>query len=262
MPASRPGRARGGLCLLVGLPLVVCGACTGRDGRWIAFDGDSPGTKRPLGDFDVQVVRVDGSGRRTLAGTPDWEVDAQWSPDGSRLSYSRYQDSGPDAWRRSWIWTVGSDGRDARRLARGQFARWSPDGSKLVLDAPTPGSDGDLFVVDAHRGRVLRRLTTTPALEQAAAWSPDGRKILFTRYSLDSPWLADVFVVNADGTGKRRLTHAAGDDVAAAWSPDGRRVVFTSARSGFDQIFVMDADGSNQRQLSRGNYRNEATSWQ
>jgi Tol biopolymer transport system component len=62
---------------------------------------------------------------------------------------------------------------------------------------------------------VLRRLTATPALEQAAAWSPDGTRILFTRYSLDAPWLADVFVVNADGTHERRLTHAAGDDVAA-----------------------------------------------
>jgi len=117
-------------------------------------------------------------------------------------------------------------------------------------------------VVDAHSGRVLRRLTATPALEQAAAWSPDGGKILFTRYSPDSPWLADVFVVNADGTNERRLMHAAGDDVAAAWSPDGRRVIFTSARSGGDQIFVMNADGSDQRQLSRGNYSNEATSWQ
>src|SRR5262249_3003084 len=156
------------------------------------------------GDFDVQIVRVDGSGRRTLAGTPAWEVDAQWSPDGSQLSYSRYQGGGPDAWRRSRIWTVGSDGSGARLLARGPFARWPPDGSRLGLAAPPRGSDGALFVVDAQRGRVLRRLTATPALEQAAAWSPDGRKILFTRYSLDSPWLAEIFVVNADGTGERR----------------------------------------------------------
>ena len=169
---------------------------------------------------------------------------------------------------RDWpaLWSMWADGSHQRRIydthQNAKRPTPSPDGCKLVLDAPTPGSDSDLFVVDAHRGRVLRRLTTTPALEQAVAWSPDGRKILFTRYSLDSPWLADVFVVNADGTGKRRLTHAAGDDVAAAWSPDGRRVVFTSARSGFDQIFVMNADGSDQRQLSRGNYRNEATSWQ
>ncbi|HEV8167668.1 MAG TPA: hypothetical protein VGR74_25040 [Actinomycetota bacterium] len=240
------------------------------DGRWIAFDGAPQDTPLPdesrgpqtISDFDVQIVRVDGGGRRTLAGTPEWEVDAQWSPDGSRLSYSRYRPGRVDDWRQSWIWTVGSDGRGARRLARGQFGRWSPDGSRLVLDAPARGSDGDLFVVDAHSGRVLRRLTATPALEQAAAWSPDGRKILFTRYRLDPPWLADVFIVDADGTGERRLTHAAGDDVAAAWSPDGRRVVFTSGRSGSDQVFVMNADGSNQRNLSRNRFEDEATSWQ
>jgi Tol biopolymer transport system component len=194
------------------------------DGRRIAFDGAPQDMPLPsqsdepqmIGDFDVQIVRVDGSGRRTLAGTPEREVDAQWSPDGGRL----------------------------------------------VLDAPTLGSDGDLLVVAAHGGRVLRRLTATSALEQAAAWSPDGSKILFTRYSLDSPWLAEVFVVNADGTGERRLTHAAGDDVAAAWSPDGRKIAFTSGRSGSRQIFVMNADGSDQRNLSRNSFDDEATSWQ
>ena len=58
------------------------------DGEWVAFDGASPG-KPPMTDFDVQVVRTNGTGRRTLAGTPAAETDARWSPDGVHLSYSR-----------------------------------------------------------------------------------------------------------------------------------------------------------------------------
>jgi len=54
------------------------------DGRWIAFDGAPPG-KPALSDFDLQVVRVDGGGRQTLAESRATEIDAQWSPDGTRL---------------------------------------------------------------------------------------------------------------------------------------------------------------------------------
>jgi TolB protein len=225
------------------------------DGTWIAFDGAAPG-KPAMSDFDVQVVRVDGTGRRTLAGSSGFELDAQWSPDGTRLSYSRQPTRD---WRRSWIWTVRADGRDARRVARGQFARWAPDGTRIVLDAPTRDSDGDLFVVDAG-ARVLRRLTETTALEQAAAWSPDGTKILFTRFAFTGEG-ADVFVMRADGSDERRLTRSDGEDVAAAWSPDGRRILFTSERTGREQVFVMNADGSRQRNLSRSRFADVATSW-
>ncbi len=196
------------------------------DGRWIVFDGAAPG-KPPMSDFDLQFVRADGTGRRTLASSRAYELDGQWSPDGLLLSYSRQPTRD---WRRSEIWVVRRDGRGARRVTRGQFARWSPDGTMLAVDAPGVGNDGDLVVVDLA-GRMLRRFAGTPALEQPAAWSPDGTRILFTRFHADGAG-ADVFVVSGDGSGERRLTRARGDDVAAAWSPDGGRILFTSDRTG------------------------------
>ena len=128
------------------------------------------------------------------------------------------------------------DGTDLRRLARGQFARWAPDGTKLVLDAPTKGSEGDLFVLDAD-GTGRRRLTSTPDLEQAAGWSPDGSEIVFTRFYLAGG--SDVFVMDVDGTNVRRLTRQPARDDAAAWSPDGSRILFTSERTGRPQVFVI-----------------------
>ena len=225
------------------------------DGRWLAFDGAAPG-KPPMSDFDVQIVKPDGTGRRTLAGTTALELDPAWSPDGAFVSYSR-QVTGD--WRRSSIWIVRRDGSGGRRLARGQFARWSPDGHRLVLDAPTAASDGDLFVVD-RRGRVRSRLTATPELEQPAGWSPDGRFVLFTRFRLDGRG-ADVFVVDRDGSRERRLTRGRGQNVAASWSPNGRAIVFTSDRGGREQVYVMRADGSMPRNLSRSRFSDTATSW-
>ncbi len=225
------------------------------DGRWIAFDGAEPG-KPPMSDFDVQLVRSNGTGRRTIAGTRAYELDAQWSPDGLRLSYSRQPTRD---WRRSWIWVARRDGRGARRVTRGQFARWSPDGSMLVVDSPGEGNDGDLVIVDLG-GRVISRFPASPELEQPAAWSPDGSRILFTRFRADGAG-ADVFVVSVDGSGERRLTSARGEDVAAAWSPDGRSVLFTSDRTGREQVFLMNTDGSNERNISRSRFDEVATSW-
>jgi Tol biopolymer transport system component len=225
------------------------------DGRWLAFDGAAPG-KTPMRDFDVQVVRPDGTGRRTLAGSGAFELDAAWSPSGSLLSYSR-QSRGD--WRRSSIWLVRLDGSGRRRLARGQFARWSPDGSRLVLDAPTATSEGDLMVVDLH-GAVQTRLTSTPELEQPAGWSPDGRTILFTRYSRDGR-RANVFAVDVASGRERALTRGRAQNVAAGWSPDGREILFTSDRDGHEQIYVMRADGGRPRNLSRSGFADTATSW-
>ena len=208
------------------------------DRRWVAFDGSPPG-KAPLSDFDIQLVRLDGSGRRTLTRSQLWDTDAQWSPDGKLLSFTRTHRS---EWQHAWIWTIRPDGTGLRRLARGQFGRWSPDGSRVVLDAPTRDSAGDLFVVDVATGK-RRLLLGSPELDQPAAWSPDGRRILFTRFTDDSGRRTDVYVVDADGGGLRRL----GPGIAAGWSPDGSKILYADGYPG--PISVMNRDGSKRRAI-------------
>jgi Tol biopolymer transport system component len=211
------------------------------DRRFVAFDGAPPG-KPAMSDFDVQVVRLDGTGRRTLTRSSDWDVDAQWSPDGRRLAFTRLppHPNGPDG---ASVWLVGADGTGLRRLVDGADARWSPDGARLVYDAPSQRSRGDLFVVNAD-GSGARLLLSTPNLKQAAAWSRDGERILFTSYSALNPRDSTIYVLNVDGGRVRRL----GRGIAATWSPDGRRILYTIAE--FSRLFVMNADGSGKRVLA------------
>jgi TolB protein len=99
---------------------------------------------------------------------------------------------------------------------RSHLYRMKPDGSEVVDLTPTAdGQEGD--------------------------WSPDGRQIAFASYRDGN---AEIYLMNADGTGVRRLTHDPADDTDPTWSPDGRRIAFVSTRSGGSNVYAMSLDGS------------------
>jgi TolB protein len=213
------------------------------NGRLVAFDGAPPGTPA-MRDFAIQLMRLDGAGLRVLtSGRSGLDVDARWAPNGRALSFSRMP--GGD-WKRSRIHVVDVRTGSVRFVTRGQFARWAPDGSRLVLDAPTAQSDGDLFVVSAD-GRMHDRLTSTPDLEQPTDWSPDGRRILYTRYFADGG--SDVYELTLASRTERRLTRG-GRSASAVWSPDGSRIAFTREEGGVTRLVVARADGAGQRYAS------------
>jgi Tol biopolymer transport system component len=213
------------------------------DRQWVAFDGAPPG-KAVLSDFDLQLVKIDGTGLRTLTSGAEWDVDAQWSPDGRKIDFTRMP-PGAD-WKHAHIWTIHRDGTGLARVVKGQDARWSPDGRRIVFDAPTRESEGDVFVANAD-GSGVRRLTTARGWESPAAWSRDGRTILFTRMPASGANEPSVMTMNADGSSLRRL----GRGFAAAWSPDGTKILYASSVDpDTSRLYVMDADGSHRRRLS------------
>src|SRR6266487_4490737 len=102
---------------------------------WIVFPARSE-----QGDWDLFRMRPDGSQRRALTRTPEWnEAAPQFSRDGSRLLYrrlkraekiesNRYGEQGA-------LVVANSDGTDGRVMgADGElpWASWSPDGRELA----------------------------------------------------------------------------------------------------------------------------------
>jgi Tol biopolymer transport system component len=208
------------------------------DGRLVAFDGTPPG-KPPLTDFDIQVVRLNGTGLRTLTHGRAWDADPQWSPDGRRLAFSRSEPH-PQPTSPSSIWVIRRDGRGLRRVTEGFGARWSPSGRRMVVEGRSGAHFGDLVLLNAD-GKSRRVLVDGPATDYPADWSPDGKKVLFTRLHDRAGYIRSVFVINVAGTGLRKLD----DGAAAAWSSDGRRILYVKR----NRLAMMNPDGTGKRLL-------------
>src|SRR3990172_1766958 len=105
--------------------------------------------------------------------------------------------------------------------------------AELALGAPGavqtraafPGANGKIaferddaiYVMNADGSGV------SPAPLAGGGWaprSPDGAKVAFTSWA-DWPYRDDIYVVNADSSGRTRLTKNGAIDTDPAWSPDG-----------------------------------------
>lgn len=125
----------------------------------------------------------------------------------------------------------------------------------------------------------LTRLNATGADAVAPIWSPDGKRIAFvSSRALDGSnaagAAANLWVMNADGSGATPLTHLTASGVNVidlAWSPDGKKLAFasTAAVDGSDalntngaaNIWVMNADGTGRTAVTRLTVAEPDLSW-
>jgi TolB protein len=103
--------------------------------------------RHDLSDGDLFVVNADGTGRNSLLATPEFEAPAAWSPNGTRILFTRFGEEGV-----ADVFVLDSDGTNVRALttAKGQdvAGAWSPDGSKILFTSERTGY-AQLFVMDA-----------------------------------------------------------------------------------------------------------------
>lgn len=149
------------------------------------------------------------------------------------------------------------DGWNARTVtANGglnKFPEWSADNSKIAFVTNLPGSSQwELWVQTLKGGRQV--INVPGSYVSSPAFSLDGKQIAFSARS-DSGVDSDVFVADADGSGKRNITRHPSIDTSPTWSPTGRQIAFISDRSRSPQVWAVDADGGNLvRLVSEGGH--------
>jgi Tol biopolymer transport system component len=113
----------------------------------------------------------------------------------------------------------------------------SPTGSELLVASGDAFPDNPLWILSLPTGSP-RRFGDISAME--ASWSPDGRKIAYIQGQ------SELYVVDADGTGKRKLLSKS-DLYTVAFSPDQRRLRLqvTDHQTHRNSFWDVNADGSN-----------------
>src|SRR5262249_16075448 len=109
----------------------------------------------------------------------DWErvSDAQISPDGSRILYTReHVNQIEDKWD-SEVWMVSGDGAQHRFFVKGSAPRWSPDGKRLLYLAEGEPKGAQLFVRYVDVDGPPTQITHVTEAPRSARWSPDGKSI-------------------------------------------------------------------------------------
>jgi Tol biopolymer transport system component len=266
------------------------GASWSPDGAWIAF------TRQEASPSEVSgaVVRPDGTDERVLvapAASPSWSPDGKkivfagggplyngletvtlsgsldtilvrdsiadpsWSPDGRWIAFKANEQ----------IEVVSVATQEARVVATGEFAVWSPDSTRLAvvdvrwkqLYVATLDGQARQVTHEDPLSNIYLNVEGYPPLD----WGANGMLYFEHTAGTDTKLLS----ANPDGSQVRLLTTGYHDDGSPAWSPDGRRIAFSRNVSSPSQtnleIFVVSADGRDLHRLTTNAGPDDHPTW-
>ena len=181
--------------------------------------------------------------------------DAQISPDGRQIVYTRGWIDKINDRRASSIWIMNRDGTRNRQLLDGSSPRWSPDGTRIAFIADGEPEGRQIFVRWMDAEGAVSQVTRLERGPSDIQWSPDGASIAFTSSVPDRPDFAGVDLPRrpegADWVGEPRVVER------ARWQADRRGFI----DDGWTHVFTVPAEGGTARQLTDGDWNHSGIAW-
>ena len=205
--------------------------------------------KQKRGDWDLVLMRPDGSKQRKLTDTPDWsEAAPRWSPDSRRLLYRRIKAGtviSHDRWGfQGELVMADAMARNGRVMGKHPWGCWSPDGTQISCL-----SLKGIEILDVATGKVKRRMKRAGYFQQLF-WSPDGKWFCGTANVGGELWT----IVRMDvATGKWNVVSRF-RNCTPDWFPDSRQVIFSNRPAnqkgyGWTQLWMAPGQGGQRKML-------------
>jgi Tol biopolymer transport system component len=144
----------------------------------------------------------------------------------------------------------------------------SPDGKYIAFLSARELFSIDLFLADAHTGKVIRRLVSSDRdahfeslrfIESAGSWSPDSRRLAFITFAKGDNYLTIVDVES------RHIDtiHVPGLEAITnvAWGPDNKTIAIAGQTTGVSDLFLYDVDSNQVRRLTADKYADLQPAW-
>lgn len=173
--------------------------------------------------YDLFLAADDGTIVKRLTNTNGYDAEATVNWKQGRIVYTSMASGDLE------LWTMNTDGSDKRQITDiagydgGAF--FSRDGSQLVWRANHPAGPSAL---QRYRDLLARNLTT--------------------------PMKMEIFLANADGSGRRQITGFGCASFAPTFTPDGRKIIFSSNKHDCDgrrfELYMINVDGSGLEQVT------------
>ena len=166
------------------------------DGQWIVFASTRDGYDRQLSaaeqkqlDLDpsyfaeIYIMRADadGSGARRLTNVPGYDGGPFFSPDGKRIIWRRFDETGVIA----DVRTMNLDGTDERQVTDFGAMSWAPyihpSGQYVLFASNKLGFENfEVFMVDIDGKKEPVRITYSDGFDGLPVPSPDGTQLAWT----------------------------------------------------------------------------------
>ncbi|MBI1730457.1 PD40 domain-containing protein [Candidatus Acetothermia bacterium] len=194
----------------------------------------------PFRRSGIRLVDSQGNDKFLTPASFAFDGAIAWSPDGTQLVYSNYDQNGPyltvdDL----FLYDIAKD--ETTQLTKGARA-FTPvftiDGKSIILGKLGPGDKTSIakYDLDTKKISTIKEFPEDTFLDFLAL-SPDGKTLALSVWK--RPGFSDIYTMPASGGDLQPITQDVEEDFRPAWSPDGSYILFDSIRDETFNIFAV-----------------------